>query len=541
MSGERVFRTLGITALAALCVLIVWARVTSLKTAPYPHADEAFFGVQAEHLVQGKHVASSTGSGKPVDLFYTIVEAPLHLVFPPTYTVERIPAVLFGCLAVWLTYVLGSRVLDRTTAAIAAILLGVLPVAIIFSRIGWEYCEVPLLCLLIVYFAFRAQRIGLLLAYLACIHVSPTVLFLAPVPLALLAVRLLPRPSDGEPRALSRRSILVTMALLSLMVVGIGLWKRDNPTTQWTYATYHFGPCDWGRYFRLYKQHLMGFCQGSPYSTSARHDWLFWTPYVVVLILGTDRLIRDRRWDRLALVAGTAASTAGYHLVVGPEGFHPALARYGLFLTLPTVLSFACLIEALLFAPTTSWRLIARRVQLAGLTVVAYVIFASYVGNYFSIFVLQGGESFWTLKTEASEPLHKTASLLARDIDRQHGPKTMHVIVADDWWTYKPLQYFLGRRDDIDIGRIESVPPERKGAIVIDNLRRGGYAVGFTEQTVDATVKAAFPAESLRHWHIKVGPHPCVVIYRLRRPGESDGRCFCKTPLASQPADTVTR
>ena len=178
----------------------LWCRVTSLETAPVPSGDEAFFGTQAERLLRGGVVAGHTGSGKPVDVFYTALGAPLHGIFRPSFALERTPAVIFGVLAVLLTYALGRRILDRTTALIAAILLAVLPIAIIYSRLGWEYAEVPLLCLLVIHNAARANRIGLIVSYLAAIHVSPTTVFLLPVPLGLLAARLLDRPArEGEP------------------------------------------------------------------------------------------------------------------------------------------------------------------------------------------------------------------------------------------------------------------------------------------------------------------------------------------------------
>jgi hypothetical protein len=101
-TGKSLSTTIGITV-ALFFALAVWARVTSLKTSPDFHGDEAFFGVQADHVVRGGVVAGSTASGKPVDVFYTAVEAPLHLIFRPSFTLERVPAVIFGLLAMALT------------------------------------------------------------------------------------------------------------------------------------------------------------------------------------------------------------------------------------------------------------------------------------------------------------------------------------------------------------------------------------------------------------------------------------------------------
>ena len=500
----------------------LWCRTTSLGTAPVPAADEAFFGVQAENLAHGKSLRGKTGSGKPVDLIYTVVEAPLHRALPPSYEVERLPAVGFGVLAVALTYFLGARILDRTTARIASVLLAVSPIAIIFSRLGWEYCEVPALCVAIVYFASRSRdsrgsRFGLIASYLACIHVSPTVLFLAPLPMAILLA--------GMVRSETRRSktSIATMAVFAAVTIVVGLLKKDNPTTRWTYATYHFGPPNWPRFFILAMRHHLGFCQGSPSETGPMLAWGFYGFLGTLFLVGGWRLIANRAWDRLAIVLGTMASAAGFHMVVGPDGFQPGMARYGLFLVVPDVIAVACLVRASMPEPNTAWKRAILGLQVAAMLAIGWILVGSYRIHYFGDYEIQGraeGESFWTLRTESAEPMARLASILVAD----SGPKSEPTaVVAEDWWSYKPLEFLLARHEAFSVASVERFDAAGKLKIVNDRLLAGGYAVGRQGDTFDTLIRSRFRPEELKSWRVQVGYHPMYVLYRLERPALARG------------------
>ncbi len=456
---------------------------------------------------------------------------------------------IFGVLAVLLTYALGRRILDRTTALIAAILLAVLPIAIIYSRLGWEYAEVPLLCLLVIYFAARANRIGLIVSYLAAIHVSPTVVFLLPVPLGLLAARLLDRPAgEGEPSRPGRRSVLVTLGTLLAIIGAIGLLKRNNTTTQWIYATYDFGPCDWPRFGTLYMRQVLGFCHGPPSvtETSLALAWGFWGAIAALVVVGGWRLWRDRAWDRLALVLGWIASASSYHLVVGPDGFHPAMPRYGLFLCVPMVLALACLVRRVLSiaetaADTSTRRISWRRVQIATGFGVAWALLIFFAAGFFHRFEMEGradGESFWTLRTESADAMERMASILRRDFEaRGEGRPGPLVVVAEDSWISRPVEFLLGRREGLKVGQLEGITPEDARQILERRLRSGGYAVGKASHPLDETVRSLFPPEQLRHWHVKEGARPLYVVYRLKRPDDlPTPRCGHDPVFALNPA-----
>jgi hypothetical protein len=127
-----------VVAFSLMMGLALWCRITSLGTSPMAghDGDGAFFGVQAERLAHGQPIELRTGGGKPVDPLYIVAEAPLHLVVKPSFVIQRLPAVLFGALAVVLLYRCTFRTMDLETALIASGLLACLPIAIIYSRLG---------------------------------------------------------------------------------------------------------------------------------------------------------------------------------------------------------------------------------------------------------------------------------------------------------------------------------------------------------------------------------------------------------------------
>ena len=537
MRAGRWLSGLGWAGVALVFALGLWFRITSLKTAPEPTGDEAIYGVQAIHLLRGLPVTIKTVSGHAMSPFLMLMQAPLLLVSEPSYTALRIPIALGGVLTVVLVHVLGANVLDRTTGLIAAGLLASLPIAIIFSRLAWEPGQVPLVGVVALFLAFRGRRLAVLLVWLVgLLLVHPTNLMLAPLLLCVLVVAL-HRQHAGDP-VRRWRTPLVTALIGAAIVLPLALRSRSSPAAQWTYAHYKFGHCDWGRFATLLRKMLMGFCMGAPTETSIAHAWAFWGVVLPVVAPGSWVIVRRRQWDRAALVFGTLATVAGFHLALGPDALHPALSRYGIFLVVPLCLSFACLLRALLVEGQAPLARAARRAQVAALLAGALVLLHGVKVNWFDVYIGQsrGRERIWTLRTEAIEPKLKMMRILLRDMAGA-GPARpgRWVIVAEDWWSYRPLQFFAAWRDDIRVACLERVAaPQERQRILRAQLDGGGYVVATAGGEVDRLVAATFPAAALRSWAVQEGAHPTMMMYRLRRPDES-------APAAHLAADRSAR
>lgn len=529
MFRSRIPALIAIAALVPLFALAIWFRVSSLAMTA-PNGDEAFFAVQVARLFQGEGMASRTPSGNPVNLLVIGSEIPLYSLLGPSSYVIKIPAAIAGLLAVIGAYFLWKRALDGTTAVIGATLLAVLPVALAECRIGAEAAWNPLVGVILCASVFRGHRLGTLLAFLLCYHVHPTYLFLLPLIVLILAVKLLGR-TEGDSKA--RWRVLITTAVGALAVLGpIVLAMRGRSVLHWTYQTYEFGPGNWPRYFLYYERLLMGFCEVGPTDTTPGFDLAFWAVFGTILGVGSWCLWRQRRWDRLALVAGLLISLGGMHLVTGPDILRPYFVRYGLFLVAPSVLTVACCVRAMLVKPEGGWSTVGHRLQVSGMIGLAWIVLLGFKAHYLDhlLGLMEGQESLWTLRTEVVNPKEWAVELMLQDLDeaRNAGLKLPEetAVLADDWWTYRPLQFYFSEHPTIRTGSLEAVEGPQRDALIETQLRNGGYIVGTKGGDVINGVEARFAPESLTHWHLFVPPQACLAIYRLKRENE---------PLETQP------
>src|SRR5262249_27832982 len=84
------------------------------------------------------------------------------------------------------------------------------------------------------------------------------------------------------------------------------------------------------------------------------HHWGFRGLLLALLALATGRLVRERCWERLALIIGLAASLSIFHFVAGPNMLRASDPhRYGIVFLLPTSLAVACLLRAVVRTPAS--------------------------------------------------------------------------------------------------------------------------------------------------------------------------------------------
>jgi len=497
--------------IAGLFAVAFWARVSSIETAPLPDGDEAWYGVQVEHLLQGKPFAVRTGNGNPLNPFHSGLQVPLLWAFPPSFWILRVPAVLAGVLAVVLMYVLMARVLDRTTALIAAGLLAAMPVAVFYSRVGYDVSQTPLFNVLAFYYAFKGHRGGLLLAFLACWLSHPTNLFLLPMLATVFLVQRL-RRHPGDP-ARGLRSAMVTLAVVGAVTLAVGVpaFRRHAPQATPGQAV--------GGRFQFFvdfaKLHLCLGYYPSPFPSVDLSARIFWGVVVGALVLGSALLIRRRQWDRLALVGGVIAGVAAFRLATRPGIIDNASARYGLFLVVPTILALSCLLRSLIVAPAGGWRRAARGLQFATLLAAGWALM---LGVYVNLLreAAGPGESLRTFRVDEPNPFAVVLSVLEDDLARAQPSR--RVVVANDWWTSRPLQFLASGRRDLRVVRfreIGGVVGKTPGELR-KHLNAGGYALGYAGQPLGEIARASYPPGSLRSWTVFREGQPFLVLSRLR-------------------------
>jgi hypothetical protein len=517
--------------LALLVGAGLWLRVTSLEGLPEVCGDEVWYGVQMGRLLRGQAFQRSTFSGNPLNPLYSGLMVPLLALFRPSGWIVRAPAVLCGILAVVFTYRLGTRVLDRTTEALAATLLAVLPAAIVFSRMGFDCSQLPLAGLLAIVFAFRGRGPAMLAALAVGVFIHPTAIFLLPVPLAAYFTRLWPDLA-ADPRR-RRRLIAATVVMSAGACAGLALWTLRRRYVRIFYASDHYGGIDWGHFLAGLGRFLLA-TSLTPHEPPLHTGWLsatsevfvrqqetaFWVVAATVVAFGLRRLILDRRWDRLALVAGTAASLAGFHVVAGSNVLTSPSYRYGVVLIVPVVLSFACLLRSLLAEPTDERRAADLRFQLGALSLLGWGLLLCAQWNWFDPRRAGTPESPWTFRSEVNDSYKRALSIIRRDHLPANGRA---VVLGEDHWSYQPLRFYALGAPEFDVRSLHWIAVERDrfDPKLIDRLREGAYAVGIRGQKLEQDLRAAFPTDRLRCWPIRSHGERWLVVYRLLRPGET--------------------
>jgi 4-amino-4-deoxy-L-arabinose transferase-like glycosyltransferase len=594
---QRIARLVLAGLLGLLFLVAVWFRVTSLEALPDPDGDELWFATQFLHIARGEAFETTTPTGNPLTPFQGIVEVPLLLLWKPAYWIARLPAVLAGLLAVLLTYVLGSRVLGRTTALIAAGLMAVLPFAILHSRTGYDSSQAPFYGIMLLYFAFRANLLGVVVLMVVDYLVHPTNLFVTPAVIAVFTARVMSKP--GFDLATQWKSLLLKVSAVGCVALGLGLYTMMRPLTQNLMNVYQLGAHKrhdlhqfWTWYGRLFLgtghdeaqyyqavgdvplMKLMPYVPG--HEPTRLDDWSFWSVFLAVLALGVVQLVRQRRWDRLALVVGAFLSALSIFVVGGSDILQPHMTRWGLFLLVPTVLAFACLVRSLLVTPTDPRRATVRLLQNAALLSAGWALLLSLSFEKISaVRILEAhprgttlptrgtktwplvasgrsdpsgdrGEAVWTFRTEAKDAKERAVSAILKDYRGEiAGMKAARppgagrlpkcTIIVEDWWLYNPILFLTTPRRGVEVVRYDSMQPNY--LLKYEHLRAmmasGAYAVAYAGQDVESIIRLSFPGSRLRRWDISRHGAPYISVYHLR-PGTAPGEQTAYRPATPQ-------
>jgi hypothetical protein len=522
METDRLFRRLGVAVLGLLFGAAFWLRLTSYNTAPEFSADEAIYGLQTLHVLRGElsSVRMSTATGHLLCPFLMMLQAPLLASFEPSSTLLRLPITLCGIASVGLAYRLGSRTYDRTTGLIAAGLLAVLPAAIIYSRIAWEPGLIPLYSILGLSLAYRGSRLGvfaLLLVGYPLVH--PTTIMLAPILTSVLLTQVVRRTFDQP--IVRWRAPLITLAGAIAVTVPVVLIGQSSQGAGWARTYYDVGPCDWGRFLGLYEQALLGLGIGTPPETVAWYHWRFWSIVSVVSLLGLERLIQRRAWDQLVLIASTFATLVGLYVAVGPYVVNPVASRYTVFLLVPIVLSFACLLRTLIVSPTTRGRAGIRALQFALCLTIGFALLGTAKTRYIDGFRTRepapSPSWAWSVRGEEIKPVQQIAELIQRDSRDGLKATVPRRIAAGSFWFAHAIKFLSFRRPDLRIEAYDYVPAQERVRKSIGVLKSGGYVVNFQDFETDRLIIAAFPPDAMKVWIIPTSNQCHFLVYRLHR------------------------
>ena len=478
-------------------------RIVGLEHLPGINADEAYYGSVVMAFKAGENPELTTVSGLPLNPFYSGLLYLIHSVVPtPSFWILRMPALLSGLALLALAHPLLAQVFDRTTALRTTLLLACLPIAIAYSRFGWDQSQAPLASLLCLYFALKRQLLGASVTFSFAMIVHPINVFLAPIVLGPMAAEWtaqrmakspagaagastaiqdaeqVARPATEEPGS-PRHVLLVLIAALAICALFF-VWRLVPAKILQSWQANMLpgigrrlvNPLDWGRYALLYSDFLTGttiyrYVAGPVPEWSVGLQRLAFVGILAILLIrGLPRLVREHDLPALGLLAGLGISLAACYLVIGPHAIGPGLERYAMWLVTPSCLALALLLRA------TGDSVMATRLQL-GLWIVCSLLLVGFQLHYFEPLLETGGNAHRTFRTGPVEP--KQAAFEAIEEVCQRQPAT---ILAEDYWTFVPLYYLARGRPELRVVQCKEVKVED------ESQRRFlvGFAGGPSEQ-----------------------------------------------------------
>ena len=501
-----------VASLLLLNGLALWYRTSSLGSMPMPDGDEAWFAIMSSRAWNGQSFEARTPTGNPMGLLQAPAHLPLLWAFGPQLWITRAATTLAGILAVVLCYARFDRVLDRTTAAIAATLLTVTPAAIVASRTGWDVSLAPLLGVLMLSSAFGLRCSGIILATAIGYLCHPSTVFALPSAMAVFAVRA--RTVANLPWT-GRWGLAARLGAISLAGAALAALTAARPSARGVIDLYEIGlrgPHDPGRFLTLLGRYFLSI----GHRTMPVREALVWGAAATVGAFGFGSLIRSRRWDRVALVLGFLASTAALFILGGSEILQPGMVRNGNVLLVPGVLAFACLLRASLLEPSNGWHRAFRGLQVGAMGTAALALILTLdLGALDHSKCQDGGldaapsiESIWTFEVDAVDPRVMALETILAD-RRVEGPA---VIVCDTWMTAWPIAYLGLGRDDLRVINHEVRPD-----LGLEAIRAGASALSRPGGELDRTIRMAVPSLSIGGRGLHVDDRRVATLYRPGR------------------------
>ncbi len=516
-------------SLALLFAGAVWLRASNLQAFPRHWADESYYGILAQGIIQGRPIATRTSSGNLPDPFFVATLIPLHLAFGPSLTVLRAAGVISGLAAVGLLWHLGRKPLGPATSLAAAVLLATAPAAIAFSRVGCEYSQTPLVGALAACLALRARGPALLLTLLAGLLVHPTNLFLIPFWLPVYLVQAV-RARAGD-RGAQVRAVAVAI-LATVAVAGPSAFLLRSNANVARFAGLSRDPF---RFLEGFGRLLIWSL--TPTSESNTQARMVVVAILVLVMLGGARLVLARRWDRLVLVASWAAGLAAFDVAAGADAL-TTNDRYGAVLLVPTAIALAVLLGALVPEASVATSCAWNRLRSAPVVAVGWALLLTAHANYLHPYCrFYGRELLWQLR--GRDAYHEAFRLILDDSRANGSAPGMpgcRIWTQEYFLNGLILEYLAEGRPDVEVRSLLDLRTgygarlhepgvfDRERESLRRALEAGDYVVAedgtppdWGGDLIQSSV-AHLPADRIQRWSLPMLAGPRVTVYRLRQP-----------------------
>jgi len=473
--------------------------VYRLSNLPGINGDEAWYGVQALRLIAGQPILWRTPTTPWLNPFYTGLVLLVHLVASPSEWAIRLPGLISGLGLLAANYLAARKLFGRRTAVVSTVVLAVMPILIIYSRIGWDASQTPLAAALLLYASLGITRAPsprpyVLLAALAytaavLIHSVNTIAGVLPaVAVCLRYARPFARHMfSGHPG----RRIFRFTALA--MLIGLSAWPLQYPLGEFNRV---FGSIP-SHVLRpeVWRECALGFIDvlsgaGAYLHTAGTRglSWLY-LPVYCALILGATAVFlitfrHQTRTDRV-LWLSTAAALLAFLAITGTMGFWPKRNRYALFLLPPVALCFS---RSLLVVAAWLGRRHRPKLLAACLLFAALVLADCYM-NAFHFIKKTGGRAWRTFTAAEVDPKFDAA----RYIMTQISPNAPVTIYPEDWWVRTPAEYYTVDKPKVQVIEVKVV--KSYGSLIRQSASRDIWLILYPDRETFRDVTRALRRE----------------------------------------------
>lgn len=487
-------RAISVSAVVGIFFIAAIFRLIDLDHIPGFYGDEAWYGIQATNLINGKPIEWVSPSNRPLtNFFFFIPILLLQVFFDSSLCILRLPAAISGILAVFLSFRLFRDHLGRPTAISLALLTATLPTNIAYSRFGWDPSILIVYAILIIFFAFRDDLKGTLISSFFALTAHPTALCIFPIVITTALSRqhsaLLP---SGHSQKKIGAAVLLACNIMAVIYAGsLNITSFRLSTTGKEYPFFrHLGGLFSGETAYLHIVDL------SDSFGTINYLILIGTFLLLMLFLFRCIGLKDSSGSGRTIFylgLGLLMSLMCGYLMTGPWFILPHAERYGVYLVFPCTLFFVILLHG-------SFPASKQHLPLALTILLSFFLLAGFYRHYFSPLYESGGNSHLAFRTGSVEPKQAAYLNILKESDG-----TPVRIFTDGWWIWQPFLYLAANNSAIEVLELREFSKPLKG----------DYVVTFAEKPLDLAVQAD-PASYKKRWTVLDHAGRAVLaIYRL--------------------------
>ncbi len=427
-----------------ILLISLFYRFWKLGVIPGANADEYWLFYHFKDILNDRSSDLLTPTGRPLAFPYAMAAYFSDLIFPGTFWTLRVPAAVSGVLTIIAAFFFLNKTHSIFAATAASVLIAVIPINIVFSRLGWEYGFIGLASLLITGFSLKGRWFFCLISMLFGMSLHPILVFLSPMCLLLASYDLWTKYTFRISVKIMATSIIITAPVIGVAVFCLtsDVMKAVVFSKLSSIMENLLSVERWGLFyenlFRMLSYDIVIDRVGFSYMDSILNGKSLSILFLTITIIACFRMYRQRNLRLLIFSGGVFLSILSLYVSTGLLTVSRPYERYGLFLIVPIIICISVFIDHL--CHTRKTRQICLLLLIAG----AWLSVYEFNRLYFRTFELTGGNVHPTYKTGPVEPKIAAVQWIVEDYNSgvfKNSNRERPVVFTHDWRTYWPIDY----------------------------------------------------------------------------------------------------